>query len=52
MRKRTLVSKLRDVSGVCKKVKEQDLVLVAGGIKTITQNEDGEVVIVEGDTGS
>lgn len=50
MKKRTLVSKLRDTARVKGELKGENLVLTVGGIPTITQDGTGKVVTVGGDT--
>jgi len=50
MKKRTFISKLRDDRELRQDLAHGDLVLVLGGIKTITQDANGKVVVVEGDT--
>lgn len=43
MKKKTLVSKVRE------DLKRSDLEMVFGGIRTITQDAGGSVVVVDGD---
>ena len=47
MKKRTLISKLREQG---RKLDDGSLELVMGGIKTITQDENGHPIVVSGDT--
>jgi hypothetical protein len=49
VKKRTLVSKLRDAARVNGELKGEDLVLAVGGIPTITEDGNGKIVIVGGD---
>lgn len=49
MKKRTLISMLRERSALRKELAAGDLELVLGGIKTITQDENGKPIVVTGD---
>lgn len=50
MKKRTLLSLLREKSTICREIEAGELELaLGGGRKTITQNQQGEVIIVDGD---
>lgn len=50
MKKRTLVSMLRDEARMRGEVKGEDLALAVGGIPTVTQDDGGKLVLVQGDT--
>lgn len=50
MRKRTLVARLRAEAKQRGEVKGEDLVLAIGGIPTVTQDDGGKLVLVQGDT--
>ncbi len=50
MRKRTLVARILEARRRQEGVKGLDLALVHGGIKTITQDAGGKVIVVDGDT--
>jgi hypothetical protein len=50
VKKRTLVTKLRDEARRRGELKGEDLVLAVGGIPTITQDEQGHAIVVGGDT--
>ncbi len=50
MKKRTLVAKLLELRRQQEGVKGVDLHLVQGGIKTITQDAGGHVIVIDGDT--
>ncbi|HKV11857.1 MAG TPA: hypothetical protein VJ725_27170 [Thermoanaerobaculia bacterium] len=50
MKKQTLISKLRSEAKLRQELTGVDLVLVLGGIKTITQDSNGKAIVVDGDT--
>jgi hypothetical protein len=52
VKKRTLVSRLRDEARKRGELKGNDLVLAVGGIPTITQDAQGHAIVVHGDPGT